>query len=181
MPHPKVPTLYATTGIPGSGKSTFSRRLEKDGVYYVSRDGYRKIFGEYSPQKRTQIMSIIQSVVKCQLMNGMDVVVDANHVEIPQRAEVFHWAKELWCDLGIKTRKMCLFFPSSLDVSLGRRAEDIASGHIKEEVIRRQYMRMVEPSTVEGFHVRVIDAYKTELSALRSSCPIFPFTRKDLR
>lgn len=173
------PTLFVNCAPPGSGKSTFAKRLEAFGVKHIERDEVRSEFGEYTGEKRECVMMVLEGRVRGNLLNGRSVVVDANHVQPDQRWEVFHFAKRMWTLHGRKVRKVCLFFPGTLEQSMERRKEELDSGELDPEVITKQYYKLVRPDTSEGFHVYQIDALKTDPRAVLEG-PIWPHRNVNL-
>ena len=75
-----MPTLTATRGLPGSGKSTWAK--EQDAVR-VNRDDIRySLFGVYwgPPISEELVTKVERSIASAALKDGHDVVIDATHL-----------------------------------------------------------------------------------------------------
>lgn len=175
-----TPILFWTCGLPGSGKSTFAKRLaDNQGVLVVSRDQIRTRFqksNSYSPHKEKYVVRLIEDEVKAALLDGQDVLVDNVNVEISQRAVISNWVKDLWSETDgqIQVVKICLYFECTIDASLIRRKEKIAKKPGLEEGIRRFSKNLVVPDRRECFHVFWVDALDTPTESVMHR-HIFPF------
>ena len=176
----RIPILFVTAGPPGSGKSTFCRKLAEEGVKHISRDEIRKDFGEYTKEKGVQEIKVIEGKAMGCLLNGQDVVVDANHVLPDQRWEILSFAKDLWTHFGRHTCKKILYFPTAMEVCMDRRAPEIRDGEMRTEVIYSQFTKLVEPETTEQGHVYVIGP-TTPADVVLSNRLVLPFEKVDLR
>jgi predicted kinase len=150
-----TPTLYFTTGIPGSGKSTVCERAAKNGVKVVSRDVIRNEFGQFTKDKERCVVEICKNMVQAYLLNGQSVVFDSTALHTSDRMRIVWWAKELFAtgrvphDLPI----ICYYLSSNLEDAIKRR-----EGKISAENMRSMAKRLVEPKQKEGFKlVTVLD------------------------
>ena len=167
----RFPTLFVMVGPPGSGKTTFARRMRTQrpgvGIFHpdtaevISRDEVRMPFGNYSPKKEIEVMRIIEGTVKGHLLRGGDVIVDANHCAIGQRAQVLQWTKDLWCSSAVSVRNVLVWLPVTFDESLARKPD------LDVSVIQKQHDAFTEPRIEEGAHVvRVESALESPIGPL---------------
>lgn len=84
-------TLYVMIGIPGSGKSTFAKKLKAE---IVSRDEIRFSFlkNENEPYFKYEdkvFKKFIQTIQKC-LDKGNDCIADATHLNVKSRYKLLY-------------------------------------------------------------------------------------------
>jgi predicted kinase len=181
-----VPMFMITVGPPGSGKTMFSTRLAVRGVKHLSRDKVRNDIGKYSREKEIEVLRVMEGYAKGWLLDGKDVVVDANHVTVEQRGEIMGWSVGLWRAYGFPLCKVALFFPpgpGGLETCLERKKEKIQDPNddLTEDVVKSQYHKLVPPTPKEGFNVFYIDAVSTDPEHVLMERAIFPHRNEDFR
>jgi len=90
----KTATVYVLIGLPGSGKSTWSKNKMADdpGCLIVNRDALRTMIkGEYcfNPMYESTIRQSALSLMELFIDDGWDVIMDETHVTRKSRDEVF--------------------------------------------------------------------------------------------
>jgi hypothetical protein len=93
------PTLILTVGLPGSGKSTFARRLAPaiDSVVLESDALRRLLFGQpaYGGLESRRLFEAIRAAARRLLEGGRNVIVDATNLTEADRRPFFDLAEEL--------------------------------------------------------------------------------------
>ena len=73
-----MPRVNMLIGLPGSGKSTFAKKL--DGVYVCPDEVRRELYGDISVQGNpVEVFSVVEERIKKALSKGKDVVYDATN------------------------------------------------------------------------------------------------------
>ena len=90
------PFLVMVSGLPGSGKSTFCRKLkEKVPSAIVESDSIRKaLFASpsYGQEESVYLFYVCHEVIRRLLKRGMPVIFDATNLEEHHRQKVYHVA-----------------------------------------------------------------------------------------
>jgi len=93
-----APVLILTIGLPGSGKSTFARRLapEVDAVILESDVLRRLLFGEpsYSPAENRRLFAALHASARELLARGRNVIIDATSIKESDRRPAFEVAEQ---------------------------------------------------------------------------------------
>jgi predicted kinase len=91
-----MPSLILVRGVPGSGKSTFSKNLV-DFVHYETDMWMVDEVGEYkfSPSRLKECHNFCQTATRAALMGGNNVVVSNTFIKKWEMAPYFEMAKEL--------------------------------------------------------------------------------------
>lgn len=155
--------LFVNCGIPASGKTTMAERIEEQGVKIISRDDVRNLFGDYSPSKEWYVMKIIEHTVKCHMINGMRVLVDANHASVAQRAQVLQWAKDMRMH-GLMVATVILAYDCNLERCILR--DKVRNDGVGEEVVRKQFEYYSPPTKLEGSNIVWVDAKETDVDSV---------------
>lgn len=92
-------TLFITIGLPGSGKTTYAKKLASDyskSITYLSSDELRAKFGtgEEDQSVTPQVFAHIKQEVDNLLKHGKNVLVDATNVNRGDRKESIDTAKK---------------------------------------------------------------------------------------
>jgi hypothetical protein len=90
-------TLVVTVGLPGSGKSTFARRLAREtGATVLESDALRRLlFGipVYSALESRRLFEAINASARELLEHGRDVIIDATNVRESDRLPIYALAE----------------------------------------------------------------------------------------
>ena len=94
----EAPALILTIGLPGSGKSTFCRRLapQIDAVVLESDAIRRQFFGAptYSQAESRRLFSALHTAARELLLHGRNVIVDATNLRESDRRPAYSVADE---------------------------------------------------------------------------------------
>jgi len=142
-----------TVGLPGSGKSTFAKRLEPFGWIRLNQDelGSRKL---------------VELHMEKALREGFDVIVD--------RCNFDYWQRNVWirlCQNFNITQIWCLFFdiPAQIckeRVSARTNHPSIPSGDSGFAVVDKFVGLMIPPKLIEGFIDIIIVKPETDINAV---------------
>ena len=120
--HSKKPTLHLLMGLPGSGKTTLARHLQKiTGAVRLSSDDFRLLlFPEpsFDQQEHDNLYKILDHNVEHLLIAGGSVIYDANLNRRSHRDEKYALAKKY------KTNVVLWWLKTPDDLSKKRRVED---------------------------------------------------------
>jgi hypothetical protein len=166
----EAPALILTIGLPGSGKSTFCRRLapQIDAVVLESDAIRRQFFGAptYSQTESRRLFSALHAAARELLLHGRNVIVDATNLRESDRRPAYSVADETGAHL------MLLTFSAPQDVieqRLTRRVEapDAADNSSADLGV---YFRMAERAQMplrEHFSVDTSSAASIEAARSR--------------
>lgn len=97
------PTLVLATGLPGTGKSYFCRKLaEKVPMVMLESDHLRKLLfarPDYSAEESARLFRAVHKLVRGLLKRGINVALDATNLEEHNREHLYHIADQL--DAGL--------------------------------------------------------------------------------
>lgn len=83
--------LFLLVGIPGSGKTTISKKLEKEGAFLVSSDEYRNIFTEFKDNH--EFIFSVMNLVSLHALKTRNVVYDSTNLNIINRKNTYEYLK----------------------------------------------------------------------------------------
>jgi len=104
-------TVYITIGLPGSGKSTWSKNFakENDDTVIINRDAYRSMIkgGEYIFDFRFEpfIKQATNKAIEHALEYGLDVIVDETHIKAERRKEIVKVVRDFENSFGLVTNE----------------------------------------------------------------------------
>jgi len=106
LPDPVVkPFLVMVSGLPGTGKSYFCRRLaEKVSLAILESDDLRKLLfprPAYTAEESFRLFQACYKVVEDLLKGGITLAFDATNLEEPHRERFYHIADQLGAGLII--------------------------------------------------------------------------------
>ena len=143
-----IPTLYYLVGLPGSGKSTYAKKLitENPSCEYLSSDAIREEFyGNASCQDNNGMIFnvMLQRTIKA-LKEGKNVIYDATNVARKKRSG---FLKSIPSNL--KVNKKCIIVWARIDTCIERDLK--RSRSVGEKVIRTILKRFQTPWFDEGW------------------------------
>lgn len=141
-------TLYLMVGVPGSGKSTFARQLKGK---YVSRDEVRFSLlsdnDEYF-SKEDKVFEKFIYEIKEGLSRGVDVIVDATHINKSSRRKVLSKVHP--------EKVVAIFMDTPLGVCLKRNAQRSGRALVPETAICNMYDNLTMPEYEEDIDAIII-------------------------
>lgn len=131
-------------GIQGSGKSTFSKKMENCRV--LSSDAIRgAVLGDRQDQSSNAlIFDIMNRQAKYLLEKGHDVIYDATNASAKRRMALLKTLPE-------GTVKRAVYFATPLDTAIARDSRRALTERVGKEVIIRTYKSFDVPMIFEGF------------------------------
>lgn len=141
--------LYTLIGIPGSGKSTYAKKLQNENTVIVCPDDIRlEIFGDIMDQsKGDYIFSIAWERINALLNNGKNVIFDATNYSRRYRRAIFQKAPK-------DTEHIAVVFHPPIEEC--KKRNKARSRNVPEDVIDKMARRFDYPSKKEGFK-KIID------------------------
>jgi len=132
--------LYVMVGIPGSGKSTFTKQHPECEV--ICPDTIRKeIYGDESVQENGyKIFKIAYDRTQLALENGKDVIFDATNTTKRSRSNFKNFNAE----------RIAVYMDTDIEICKTRNAQ--RERKVPEEVIDNMAKKITIPSIEEGFN-----------------------------
>lgn len=142
-----MPVFSFMIGVPGSGKSTYARLLEKRGAIIVSPDLYRE---RYRRKSDAEIFAAARAEVALHLKAGRDVVFDATNTIRLHRTE------NIFAGKPYANRTIAVVMQTPLEECLRRHHERVRNGirvTLPDEAIARMQRQLDSnpPNLKEGF------------------------------
>jgi len=147
-------TIYIAVGLPGSGKSTYSKNFIKDkDIEYLSSDELRAKFGsgETDQTCTNQVFGHIKRKVDEFLKNGKNVLVDATSVNRKERADYITTAKKYGAKVVVLVFKMDRAGLIARNQKRGQEGGRV----VPDWVIDKMLAKFEEPSYSEGIDVMI--------------------------
>jgi predicted kinase len=147
----KIPILFMTVGIVGSGKSYIAENLgvRRNGTVYEpvihSSDALREeLYGDINEQSNNaDLFAELHKRIKADLQDGKDVIYDATNINKKRRTGFLQELKNIDCF------KVCLCVMTPYEVCIEQNAN--RSRKVPNDVIKRMYMNWNPPALEEGF------------------------------
>lgn len=143
----KKPVLYMFVGLPGSGKSNYTRKLaKKTGSSVHSSDNIRKeLYGDERIQgDGNAVFNILHSRVKEDLREGKSTIYDACNISYKRRMAFLQELNNIPC------KKVCIFIATPFEKCLENNAK--RERHVPIEVIKNMLKHFDTPSYFEGWN-----------------------------
>ena len=141
-------TIHVLVGIPGSGKSTYAKSLEKQkGYIIVSSDTVRNLHPDW---EESLIFPEVYRLCSEYLKNGQDIIYDATNITPKVRKRTFDSLDQF----GVTYEKIAYYFDTPVEVCLKRvekRNQDPNELFLPLEVIESYGNNIIVPTNEEGF------------------------------
>ncbi len=137
-----IPTFSMLVGIPGCGKSTYTK--DKDAVV-VSSDAIRKELGFNQGQGTGEVFEIMQKRSKEALLKGKDVIFDATNLTRKRRMGILNGLN------GVPCVKECVLFTEPYEECLRRNAARSGFDLVPEDIMYFMLTQFQTPMLCEGF------------------------------
>ncbi len=166
LPDPVAdPVFIIVSGLPGSGKTYFSRKLaEEIPVTILESDALRKtLFPKptYSPDESAALFQTIHRLIQKLLKDGMSVILDATNLSERYREYLYNIADRL----GIKL--ILIYLKASPDVISSRlEARKLDDGN-KSDADWGVYLKMLPTVERIGRRHFVVDTGRDIISAIK--------------
>lgn len=137
------PIIEILVGLPGSGKSTYSKAQRNFAIH--SSDALREeLFGDENCQdNNSDLFTILHSRIKEDLLNGKNVIYDATNISKKRRTAFLAELKNIPC------HKKCVIFVTPYEKCLEFNSN--RERKVPDDVIKRMYMNWCPPDYAEGF------------------------------
>lgn len=143
-------TFTMLAGLPGSGKSTYARKLQKiyglDKTIIIESDSYReRLYGSPEIQKdNNKLFEIIHNDILSSLTGGMNVIFDATNIARKHRVALMQ-------KLGTEVVKECIIIATSYGRCLENNNSRLRV--VPKVVIDRMWKSFQIPTYTEGFDI----------------------------
>ena len=147
-------TLYITVGLPGSGKSTYSKNFIKDkDVEYLSSDELRAVYGKSEEDQTVTplVFGHIKRKVDEFLKDGKNVLVDATSVNRKERSDYIKTAKKY----GAKVVAIVFKMDRQGLIDRNKKRGEQGGRVVPDWVIDKMLAKFEEPSYDEGIDVMI--------------------------
>lgn len=133
-------------GIPGSGKSTYARKLEATGAVWISLDAIReKLVAETGKRTENKVFSEGLAQMRKALENGKDVVCDSTNVYPEKREKYLKEAKKY------NAKCVAVFVNTDKKTCLERNELRKGSAKVPAVAIHNLAKKLIYPTVEEGF------------------------------
>lgn len=139
--------IIVTRGIPGSGKSVFSKDWAKEDPKHrvrINRDDLRNMLGCYwVPSRESLITSMYLSILNDSMIGGYDIVIDNMNLNVKTIEEIQNIVKDFNLESTLEMRPIYYevefkdFFDIPLEVCIERDSK--RENPVGEQVIRDIY------------------------------------------
>lgn len=148
--------IYITVGLPGSGKSTWSKGMAKDeNIVIICMDNIRLMLkGDYifDPIYEPLVAEITRGALNDALMAGFDVIIDETHETKKLRASSIGQVKNH--PLPAQPEMVCVWFTETENNLQYRMREARGYSDLKwAQVLESKSEKFEKPSRDEGFDV----------------------------
>ena len=142
--------LVIMMGVPGSGKSTWAKKMLGETDTYISRDEIRfslvKEDEEYFSKENEVLRTFFEKIDAAILTTKRYVYADATHLSPTGR-------RQLLANLKNKPNRIyAVYIDVSLETALKRNAERTGRALVPAEVIARMHKSIVLPTEKEGIN-----------------------------
>jgi len=156
--HKPMSCIHALCGLPGSGKTTYAKTLERSGCIAFSADDWMiKLYGHHMPRevfddRMERCTNLILDISKDLTSKGVSVVLDFGFWKQTDRQKIVHFAKQN----NIPLKFYYLDVPQKeLWQRLEKRNQNLSEGtfEITKAMLEMFSSWFEEPSKTEGFEL----------------------------
>lgn len=139
------PIFIMLVGLPGSGKSTYSKEIEEIGFSIHSSDKIREeLFGNAESQNdNDKVFKILHKRIKSDLQNGRNTVMDATNISSKRRRAFLSEISKIEC------YKTCIVLATTIERC--KKNNNKRERKVPEYVINRMYHSFEFPGYFEGW------------------------------
>lgn len=145
-------TLVLMCGVPGSGKSTYAKKIAKEEhIKICSSDDIReKLFGDAANQSNNNLVfAILVKHVKKELKMGNSVIIDCTNVQVSGRKYFLKKFNGLY--------KSAVVIYVDTPIALCKERNQKRDRIVPNDIIDKYYRKLIPPCKEEGFtYVEVI-------------------------
>lgn len=138
--------LYISCGIPGSGKSTFLKKVAKKNESVISRDEIRFALlkeGEEYFSHEKEVFKYFVNIITDHINSGLNVYADATHLNYTSRKKLTDALLEAGCQ---PADVQAIYFDIPLNVCLERNEKRKGTkAYVPRGVIRRMFYQLEFP------------------------------------
>ena len=145
-------TIYIAVGLPGSGKSTYTKNFIKGkDIEYLSSDELRAVFGKSEEDQTVTplVFGHIKRKVDEFLKDGKNVLVDATSVNRKERSDYINTAKKY----GAKVVAIVFKMDRQGLIDRNKKRGEQGGRVVPDWVIDKMLAKFEEPSYNEGIDV----------------------------
>ena len=144
-------SLVLMMGVPGSGKTTYAKKMMKDCDIYISRDEIRfelvKEDEPYFSKEDEVLQTFIKTIDDALLIAQRYVIADATHLNMGSRAKILK-------NLHNKPDNIYVIYVAvSLQTALERNAQREGRALVPESSIKNMYKSITLPRKEEGINM----------------------------
>ena len=141
-------SLVLMMGVPGSGKTTYAKKMMKDCDIYVSRDeirfGFIKEDEPYFSKENEVLQTFIRTIDNALLTAQRYVIADATHLNMGSRAKILK---------NLHNKPDNIYVAVSLQTALERNAQREGRALVPESSIKNMYKSITLPRKEEGINM----------------------------
>lgn len=142
--------LYLMCGIPGSGKSTFAKSIQKAGDIYISRDDIRfKLLQDNDNyfSKEDEVFKTFYTSINVSINQYNRIFADATHLDFSSRAKILRKIENKKDLLEINA----IYMLTSLEECIRRNNKRKGRSKVPEDVIKNMFEKLTIPNSNEPF------------------------------
>lgn len=147
------PTLYATMGLPASGKTFFSQRIAAElKTFFLNADALRMAIcptPTFRPKEHAMVFHTVNFIVEQHLLQGQSVVCNANYHVRKHRQELKELAER--CDAHFQVIWVDVPYEVAKERIMGRQHEIPAEKMVDDplDILDRMHKHFEQPASEE--------------------------------
>jgi len=155
----KTNKMILLCGLPASGKSTYTKKLQEKGYKIHSSDAIREeLYGDASiVEDHAKVFDILHSRLIKDLVDGLDVVFDATNISYKKRMGFLQKVKKV----KLNVECIAVYFATPYEDCL--KNNNKRERLVPEHVIKNMYLNLYIPQLYEGFDkVEIVHNYNRD-------------------